>query len=264
MKYHPIFDYIDPAVLSIGPFTIYWYGVSYVTGILLGYKYCVYISQKYKVNILSKQLDDFILWSAAGIVIGGRLGYIIFYNLPAYLEHPLEILKIHQGGMSFHGGLIGIIIAGVLFAIKNRINLLTLFDLIMCAAPIGLFFGRLANFVNAELVGRLTNSSIGIIFPGYLLPRHASQLYEAFFEGIILFLILFCLHYKYRILNKPGMATGTGIMLYSIFRIGIEFFREPDGQIGYLYQYFTMGQLLSIPMFITGIVILLKSRERNQ
>ena len=263
MTYHPIFDYIDPVIVSIGPFTIYWYGMSYVIGILLGYKYCVYLSQKYKIHISSQQLDEFILWAALGIVIGGRVGYIVFYNLKEYIDNPLEILKIYQGirGMSFHGGLIGIIVASIFFTRKHKIKLFNLFDLIMCASPIGFFFGRLANFINAELVGRATTSYMGIVFPTYLLPRHPSQLYEAFFEGLILFSILFYLFYQYRILKKPGMATGTGIVLYSIFRMGIEFFREPDEQIGYLYQYFTMGQVLCIPMLIIGIMILYKAKK---
>lgn len=257
------FPDIDPVIISIGPIDIYWYSLAYVVGILMGWYYCdQLIRRNYANEITSKNLDDFISWLVISIIIGGRLGYVLFYDPARYFSEPLEILKTYKGGMSFHGGMIGVIIASFVFCKKNKVNFFSLIDLLAVATPIALFLGRIANFINGELYGRITNVPWAMIFPySDMMPRHPSQLYEAFFEGIVLFLILsYQVVYK-SALKQRGVITGYFLSFYSIFRIMIEFIREPDEKLGYFAQYFTMGQLLSIPMLLTGILFVLKAKK---
>jgi len=263
------FPDIDPIALSIGPFDIRWYALAYLAGFLIGWKYAAYLCARFfqpdatEIKDQTRRLpfkqdiDDFLTWIIIGVILGGRFGYVLFYQLDYYLDDPLLILKIWQGGMSFHGGLVGAGIVTVLFARKRLIRLLPLADVLACAAPIGLFFGRLANFINGELYGRVTGSPIGMVFPaGGDLPRHPSQLYESLLEGAVLFVVLFICARKGFLQSCPGFMVGMFLLLYGVFRAGIEFFREPDVQIGYIWGYFTMGQFLCVPMMVLGALMI--------
>ncbi|QPO11142.1 prolipoprotein diacylglyceryl transferase [Thalassospira sp. A40-3] len=258
------FPAIDPIAISIGPIAIRWYALAYIAGLLLGWKYVVYYCTK-TPNIMSKRdVDDLLFWATLGVILGGRLGYILFYNLDYYLDNPANILKVWQGGMAFHGGFMGVIVAIILFARKRNISILAVLDAAAVATPIGLFFGRIANFINGELYGRTTDVAWGIVFPnGGPEPRHPSQLYEAALEGLILFVVLFILSRKVFVRHRPGILGGTFVAGYGISRIIVEFFRQPDAQLGYLAGGITMGQTLSIPMVLVGvgcIVYALKSK----
>ena len=249
----------SPIMFAIGPFVIRWYAIAYILGFVLGWKYCVELIKNSKKRPDAKDLDDLITWLVLGVILGGRLGYTLFYNASFYLTNPIEILKVWEGGMSFHGGVIGVIVATYIFTKKNNIKFLRVTDLICVAAPIGLFFGRVANFINNELWGKQTNGNWGVIFrDGEYLPRHPSQLYEAFLEGCILFIILALIYRKKS--SSPGFASGMFLILYGIFRIIVELFREPDVQIGYLLEFITMGQVLSIPMIAVGIFLIIKKK----
>ena len=257
---------LSPILLDFGYVAIRWYSLAYILGIIIGWWYgkkiIIKILNNYKFKFDLKEFDDLISYLIISIIVGGRLGYVIFYNLGYYASNPLDILKIWEGGMSFHGALIGIIIGTCFFSFKRRLPVFFLLDIIACVSPIGIFFGRIANFINGELVGKVTSVSWGVIFPNVdMSPRHPSQLYEAALEGIILFLILNMLifRYKYRI----GTCSYLFLIFYGAFRIFSEFFREPDTQIGYLFNYFSMGTLLSFFMIIAGIVIfsILKKNE---
>lgn len=252
---------IDPILFQWGFLVIRWYALAYIFGLLAAWGLARKMSAVSHSTFTVLKIDDFLMWAVFGIILGGRLGYILFYNLQYFLEFPSQILMVWKGGMSFHGGLIGVIIACFLFAHKKKISPFAMGDILVCVAPIGLFLGRLANFINGELYGRVTTHPIGIIFPmGGELPRHPSQLYEAFTEGILLFIILNTLWWfvvKYR--NRTGFLTGLFFILYAIFRFGIEFFREPDAHLGFVFSDFTMGQILCIPMLLCGIFICHKS-----
>ena len=251
---------IDPVILSLGIFDIRWYSLAYIAGFILGSIIIKYLN-KNQLNILSnKQIDSFFIWSILGVIIGGRIGYVLFYQTSYLFTNPIYILKIWTGGMSFHGGLIGIIISIYFFCRKNNIQFFYLSDLVSIVAPIGLFLGRIANFINNELYGKVTNFPFAIIYPEIdFQPRHPSQLYEAFFEGIILFIILFIYFYKTKSEPTIGKISGLFLILYSIFRILIEFLREPDSHIGLIFNIFSMGQILSIPLLIIGIMFFKKS-----
>lgn len=257
------FPNFDPTAFYIFGIEIKWYGISYALGIFLGLLLCKYLAKKYKM--LNPQFfDDVFVWTALGIILGGRLGYVLFYDFNFYLNNlGLIILGIRDGGMSFHGGLFGIIISCFVFSKMKKINLLILMDIIACAAPIGLFLGRIANFINSELWGKKTDFFLGVIFPnGGPMPRHPSQIYEAILEGIFLFIIV-NLTYKKKF-SKKGYTSGIFLIFYGVFRIIIEFFREPDGHIGYVIEPFlTIGIILSIPMILFGI-LLLKFYEKNR
>ena len=250
------------AGFSIMGLEIRWYAVSYIIGLLGGLYYIKYILKldKIQTSISPKLIDDVFIWIMSGIILGGRLGYVLFYNLHHYLNHPIKILYIWEGGMSFHGGMIGIILSILIFSQKNKIHFLKLSDLIACAAPIGLFFGRISNFLNGELWGKPTNLPWGIIFEKCAgnLKRHPTQLYESLLEGLLIFLILLFLVKKYKILNHPGKTSGLFCILYACSRISIEFFREPDKQLGYIYENITMGILLSIPLIFIGILVIMQ------
>ncbi|AAU03570.1 prolipoprotein diacylglyceryl transferase [Rickettsia typhi] len=254
---------INPIIFSIGPFSISWYSLSYVVGILLGWFYATKIIEKFKPEITKKHIEDFITYAIIGIIVGGRLGYVLLYNPLKYFANPIEILKTYEGGMSFHGATIGIIISAYLFCQKYKINFLSLTDIITTVVPIGLFLGRIANFINCELYGRITNSSFGIIFPNSdLEPRHPSQLYEAFFEGLILFCILAYAVFRHDTLKKQGLNSGIYLIFYSLFRIIIEMFREPDIQIGFILDSLTMGQILSAPMLLLGSYLICRLNSK--
>lgn len=248
----------DPVIFSIWGFQIRWYSLAYIFGILFGWLILKNFNKKGSPFINEKAMEDWIFWAVLGIIIGGRIGYILFYNFDFYLHHPTQILAVWNGGMSFHGGLIGSIISMFLFCRKYEIEFLKMTDLLTIAAPVGIFLGRIANFINMELYGRVTGSNYGVIFPNAGdMPRHPSQLYEATLEGLVLFLILFPLAQFTNIRNKPGILSGLFLCFYGIFRIFIEQFREPDSQIGLLFSNVTMGQILSLPFLIFGLIIII-------
>lgn len=246
--------HLDPVLIQLGPLAVRWYALAYVAGILLGYMYIKRINTHIAPPLLSqKALDDMVLFAVLGIIAGGRLGYVFFYNAPYYLANPGEILAIWQGGMAFHGGLIGVAVAFYLFARRYKVPFLPLMDRIACAAPIGLFFGRFANFINGELYGRASDVAWAVQFPtGGPVTRHPSQLYEAALEGLLLFVLLFVLWHKTTLRRKSGALAGIFLVGYGISRASIEFFREPDAQLGFLWGGATMGQLLCIPMILLG------------
>jgi phosphatidylglycerol:prolipoprotein diacylglycerol transferase len=247
---------LDPVAISIGPIAIRWYSLAYIAGILFALFWLKKCNQKDKF-LSEKAYDDWLSWAILSVLLGGRLGYVFFYNASYFLSNPLEILAFWQGGMSFHGGLCGAIFGMWVFAKKYQINFLKLTDTLAVAAPVGIFFGRIANFINMELYGRVSGSEFGIIFPnGGDLPRHPSQLYEATLEGLILFIILILAHNFLAISQKRGFLSGLFLALYGIFRMAIENFREPDEQIGFLLAKITMGQALSLPLILLGIFLI--------
>lgn len=251
----------DPVIFSIGPLAIRWYSLAYILGIIFSFLILKKFNQKSKI-MSQKALDDWLLWAVLGIIIGGRIGYILFYNFSYYLSNPLQVLAIWSGGMSFHGGLFGAILAMFFFAKKHKIDFLKLTDIIAIGAPIGLFFGRIANFINMELVGRVTDSKFGVIFPNYgPMPRHPSQLYEAFLEGLLTFIILISLAKFSKIQDKKGYLSALFLIFYASSRIFVEQFRQPDAQIGLIFNYFTMGQILSIPLIIVGLIVIFLKRN---
>lgn len=255
------FPEIDPVAFQWGWLIIRWYSLAYIFGLLGAWGLARVMSKKSGSQWTVLKIDDFLLWATIGIILGGRLGYVFFYNLNYYLEYPAQILAIWQGGMSFHGGLIGVIVVAILFARKKEIPLFSMSDILVCVAPIGLFLGRVANFINGELFGRETQQvPWAIIFPaGGDMPRHPSQLYEALTEGILLFVILNVLWWfvpKYR--ERAGFLTGLFFILYGLFRFALEFFREPDAHLGFIFEQLTMGQLLCIPMVLLGVLIVVR------
>ena len=249
----------DPVAFQFFSLEIRWYSLSYIFGILAGW----FLSKRIFISDpkLKEKFDDYITYLVFGIIIGGRLGYAFFYNFDYYLNNPFDIFKIWQGGMSFHGGLIGVIIASILFAKKNNQNPFNYLDIVSLVAPIGIFFGRIANFINSELYGVETNLPWAVKFVAVdNLYRHPSQLYEAVFEGLILFFIL--LYFKRKnFLKIPGLISGIFLILYSIFRFIIEFFRVPDEQLGYLLLNLTMGQIISFLFLLIGVYLTIKKNE---
>lgn len=247
------FPTIDPVFISVGPLEIRWYALAYVLGFVVGIWLCKRLAELVKQGPTAKDYDDFMVWAIIGTILGGRLGYVLFYQFEYYLSQPLEALQIWHGGMSFHGGMLGVIIATWLFVKSRKLSFLAFSDVLACVTPIGLGLGRLANFVNGELYGRVTDVSWGVVFPGGGdLARHPSQLYEATLEGVILFGIMMILVRVPFIYKRPGFLSGIFLSTYAIMRFGVEFFREPDEQLGFLFAGATMGQLLSIPMFLFG------------
>lgn len=260
------FPVFDPVAISLGPIAIRWYALAYIGGIVLGWIYARSLLKNERLwggpaPISLTQLDDFILWVTIGIIVGGRTGYVLFYNLPFFAQNPSAIFKLWEGGMSFHGGFLGCVVAVMWFARRNGISILSLGDVVTAVGPIGLFLGRLANFINSELWGRVTDPSLpwGIVFPnGGPAPRHPSQLYEAFFEGILLFTIL-AVMIRMGALKRPGLILGSFITIYALARITGEKFREPDPQLGFLWGGLTMGMLLSLPMIVAGIILIVRA-----
>lgn len=260
---------IDPVAIQFGPVEVRWYGLAYMSGILLGWLYARYLVKREdlwggKPAFTVAQADDFLLWITLGIVLGGRIGFVLFYEPSFFWEHPSQIPAVWNGGMAFHGGLIGVIIAVAVFSWIKKINPLSLGDVASAATPFGLFFGRIANFINAEVVGRVSDVPWAMVFPGAgPLPRHPSQLYEAFFEGIVLFTILTIAVYRYKALRRPGTVFGLFLIFYGIFRSLIEeYFREPHAghplDIGPL----TPGLVYSIPMILLGVWLIWRARRK--
>ena len=243
----------DPVALEILSLEIRWYSLAYIIGIILGWMYCK--KKLIKTQHILGLFDDFITYLIIGVILGGRLGYALFYNLKYYLENPFEILMVWNGGMSFHGGLIGVILATQLFSKKHNVNYFIFLDLVSIVAPIGIFFGRISNFINSELIGRATDLpwSVQFILIDNI-KRHPSQLYEAFFEGIILFLLLNWFFRK-NYIQYPGKISALFLIFYSLFRFILEFFRSPDPQIGYLILNLTLGQLISILFLMVGTLL---------
>ena len=263
------FPVFDPVAIAIGPIAIRWYALAYIGGIVLGWLYARALIKNERLwggpaPITLPQMDDFILWVTLGIIVGGRTGYVLFYNLPFFMAHPAEIFELWKGGMSFHGGFLGCVVAVMWFARRNGIPILSLGDITTAVAPIGLLLGRLANFINSELWGRTADASVpwAVVFPnGGPLPRHPSQLYEAGLEGILLFIILAAM-VRMGALKRPGLILGSFIAIYAFARIASEFFREPDPQLGFLWGGLTMGMLLSVPMIIAGAILIVKAQRR--
>ncbi len=285
------FPNIDPAALTLpgfdlfdghwGPFHLRWYALAYIAGLILGWRWMVQLIRRERLWAPAKaplsvlQADDFLFWATLGVILGGRLGYVLFYKPDMIWLSPLEILQIWQGGMSFHGGLIGVALASFWFARKNNIPLLGLGDLAAAAAPLGLLFGRIANFINGELWGRATDAPWGVIFcneriremsygscPAGTDPRHPSQLYEATLEGLVLFAIIAVLSLRFDSLRRPGMNTGAFLVCYGLFRLSLEFVREPDSHMPEALRGFvTMGMLLSAPMIALGAWLIVRARK---
>jgi len=257
------FPVFDPIAIAIGPIAIRWYALAYIGGIVLGWIYARALIKNEKLwggpaPITLLQMDDFILWVTVGIILGGRTGYVLFYNLPFFIAHPAEIFELWKGGMSFHGGFMGCVAAVILFARANNLSILSLGDITTAVAPLGLCLGRLANFINSELWGRPADPSLpwAMIFPnGGPLPRHPSQLYEAGLEGLLLFAVL-AVMIRLGALKRPGLILGSFIAIYGLARIASEHFREPDPQLGFLWGGLTMGMLLSVPMVIAGAILI--------
>ena len=252
MTFALVFPQIDPVAVALGPFAIRWYALAYVVGILLGWTWAVRLG-KTPPLVAKLALDDFVMWATLGIVLGGRLGYVLFYKPLYFLQNPIEILVVWQGGMAFHGGFLGVMTAVLLFARRRSIPLFVIGDLVACAAPIGLFFGRIANFVNGELWGRVSDVPWAMVFPGAGPdPRHPSQLYQAGLEGLALFVVMSLVVWAGG-RRRPGLLIGVFLIGYGVARVVGEFFRQPDAHLGFLFAGATMGQLLSLPMLLVGM-----------
>ena len=252
------FPNIDPVAFALGPLVVRWYALAYIAGFLLGWRYCLYLVGLNKdVRPNREDIDDYLPWAILGVILGGRFGYVLFYQSDLYMSHPLEIFKLWHGGMAFHGGVIGVVLSLLIYAGVKKINVFRLADMASCAAPIGVFFGRITNFINGELFGRVTDMPWGIVFPrGGPLPRHPSQLYESLLEGLVLFVILAVLARRDNIRERPGILSGVFLLGYAALRSVSEMFRQPDAQIGFLWGGASMGQLLSAPMILAGLFLI--------
>ncbi len=259
-----MFPEFDPVALQIGPIAIRWYALAYIAGILLAWRYCILLAQRPPQRVTRNQLDDLLFWATIGLIVGGRLGQVLLWEPGAYLSQPLEIFKIWKGGMAFHGGLIGVIVAILLYAHSQKLSPYAFSDVIAASTPIGLFLGRIANFVNGELVGRPTDVPWAIIFPHPdSLPRHPSQLYQAALEGVLLFIFLDWAARQPWIRERLGMTTGLFLMGYAVARSIGEIFREPEVNLG-AYSFVTWGQILSVPMFLFGLYLALRKPQAAQ
>ena len=272
------FPEIDPIIVQLGPFAIRWYALAYIAGLVLGWRYILRLVQSTHLWPIRKekgkkvlgapatplQIDDLLIWVTLGVVLGGRAGYVLFYNPGMLLENPLSIFAVWQGGMSFHGGLLGVIVGGAWFCVRNNLSIFRVGDLVAAAVPIGLFFGRIANFINQELWGNVSNVPWAVIFPkaGDGLGRHPSQLYEAGLEGILLFVVLYFAVHKFSAFRRPGLTIGMFLTGYGLSRIFVEFFRTPDYDIGYLaLDFVTLGMILSLPMVIIGLGLIWRALD---
>ena len=272
---------IDPVALQLGPLAVRWYGLAYLVGILLGWSYARRLVKNERLwngrpTLTIADIDDFLLWLVVGIVLGGRVGYALFYQPGFYLDDPLGFFRLWQGGMSFHGGLLGTILAMTIFALRRGLVALSLFDVVAASVTFGLFFGRVANFINAELWGRTTDLPWGVVFcnatiealnggfcPAGSEPRHPSQLYEAALEGVMLFIVLRILTHGFKSLSRPGLTGGAFIAGYGAARIAVEFVREPDPQLGVFAGFLTMGMILSLPMVLVGVGAMVMAARRR-
>ena len=251
------FPAFDPVIVQLGPFAIRWYALAYIAGLLLGWQLLKRIVRRPGWRLTAEQIDDLLFYATLGVILGGRLGFVFFYHPGYYLSHPLEIVAVWQGGMSFHGGLVGVVVACLVFAWRHGLPFLEIADAVAVVAPIGLFFGRIANFINAELWGRVTDVPWGVIFPGAgPAPRHPSQLYEAMLEGIVLFVVLQVMARGARDPATAGRLGGVFLLGYGLSRAFVELFREPDAHLGHLFGFLTMGQLLSLPMILAGAALI--------
>lgn len=258
------FPAIDPTLIEIGPFAIRWYALAYIAGIVIGWRVARVLVRRTPQVATTDQVDDYVTWVTLGIIAGGRLGYVLFYRPGYYITAPWEALAVWHGGMSFHGGALGVIVATWLFARRNGVDWVAFADRIVCVVPIGLFFGRLANFINGELWGRVTDVPWAMVFPtGGPEPRHPSQLYQAGLEGIFLFLLLMVLVRSEWVRARPGILSGTFLAGYGVARGIGELFRQPDAHLGFLLAGATMGQLLSVPMVLVGVWLIQRGRSRS-
>jgi len=258
------FPDIDPIALRLGPVVIRWYALSYIAGLTGGWRYLLWLARKSHAKISALQIDDFLVWATLGTVIGGRFGYVLFYKPGFYFADPVQILYLWHGGMSFHGGALGVITALILYCRRYKIDLLEFGDLLCCVVPLGLFFGRVANFINGELWGRVTDARVpwAMVFPNAGPdPRHPSQLYEAGLEGLALLVILHLLWRVEAIRLRRGTLSGVLLLGYGIARAFVEFFRQPDDFLGFLWGGATMGQLLSVPLMIAGLILILRAKK---
>ncbi|MCW8084631.1 prolipoprotein diacylglyceryl transferase [Sabulicella glaciei] len=254
---------IDPVALQIGPFAIRWYALAYIAGIVIGWRVARRLVEAEPRAATAQQVDDYVTWITLAIILGGRLGYVLFYRPGYYLQNPMEALALWQGGMSFHGGALGVILATLIFTHRNKLDTLLFGDRVAIVVPIGIFFGRLANFVNGELWGRPSDVPWAMVFPHDPLgvPRHPSQLYQAGLEGLALSALLWALWFTPGIRAKRGFLAGAMIAGYGVARLVGEVFREPDAHLGFLFAGATMGQLLSIPMVALGLFLMLRARR---
>ena len=260
------FPDIDPVALSLGPLQIRWYALAYLAGFVGGWIYAGWLVDRDRDRRPNREdIDNILPWMVLGVILGGRLGYVLFYNLPYYLENPEQIPFIWEGGMSFHGGLLGVAAVIIGFCRYYKIPVLAMGDTVSAVVPVGIFFGRLANFVNGELFGRITTVPWAVVFPnGGGLPRHPSQLYEALLEGLVLFLVLHFMARNANIRRCRGMIFGTLLIGYGLSRFIVEFYREPDPQLGLFLDYLSMGQIMCLPMMIVGAVIISYARKNSK
>jgi phosphatidylglycerol---prolipoprotein diacylglyceryl transferase len=260
------FPDIDPVALYLGPLKIYWYALAYVAGLVFASFYIKRLAETPRLwganppTLDAKETDDFFLWSVLGVILGGRLGYVLFYKPQHYLSNPIEIFKTLDGGMSFHGGFLGVVIACLIFGRRHGKTLDRMLDLGAASVPVGLGLGRIANFVNAELWGKTTDVPWGVVFPGQTAARHPTQLYEAALEGLLLFVAVRIATHSFGALKHPGRASGIFALGYGLSRILVEFWREPDPFVGYLAGPLTLGMLYSLPLVAVGLWLLLRSR----
>ena len=266
-----LFPQFDPVIVQVGPLAIRWYALAYITGLVAGWRIVRHLVMRSPVVATPLQVDDFLTWATLGVVLGGRLGYVLFYQPGTYLAHPAMILAVWEGGMSFHGGMLGVAIAIIMFCRRNAIPLLGFADRIAVVAPIGLGLGRVANFINGELWGRPAPAWLPWAmefprtpdcpsFPDFCVPRHPSQLYEALLEGLVLFIVMFVLSRRQGLRERFGLLTGIFLVGYAIARIIGEYFREPDSFLGFLTFGATMGQILSVPMLLAGLWLAIRAR----
>jgi phosphatidylglycerol:prolipoprotein diacylglycerol transferase len=262
------FPAIDPVAIEIGPFQIRWYALAYVAGVLFAVWYGKRLVSTPRLwagtapSMTRVQVDEFLLWATLGVVVGGRLGYVLFYNLPFYLQNPVQALELWHGGMSFHGGFLGVVVACLLYGRSIGVSLDRMLDIAAPGVPMGLFLGRLANFINGELYGRVSDAPWAVVFPGAgPEPRHPSQLYEAGLEGVVLFAALWIATHRHLSLTRPGETSGVFALGYGLSRFVVEFFREPDAHIGYIGGVFTMGMLLTLPLIAVGVWLIWRARR---
>jgi phosphatidylglycerol:prolipoprotein diacylglycerol transferase len=266
-----LFPQFDPVIVQVGPLAIRWYALAYITGLVIGWRLVRRLVRLAPVVADELQVDDFLTWATLGVVLGGRLGYVLFYQPSVYFTHPAMILAVWEGGMSFHGGMLGVAVAIIVFCQRNRINLFGFADRIAIVAPIGLGLGRVANFINGELWGRPAPDWLPWAmkfprapdcpsFPNICIPRHPSQLYEALLEGLVLFIVMFVLSRRYALRERFGLLTGLFLCGYAIARITCEYYREPDAFLGFLAFGATMGQILSVPMLLAGLWLIIRAR----